>query len=156
MQIGMLIVGLLILVGSSVLLPMIFIGLIALAALVAGAVVVGLALAILPGAEKGSVAWPSRWGGVGLIILGSAAMPVILFYAALLLGGRGAPPASTSLIVLLSAAGWMVVVGVLGLGIHLRGTDRGLVHKACFLMLGVLPSVLSPGVFIWPVLPKSL
>jgi hypothetical protein len=30
------------------------------------------------------------------------------------------------------------------------------VHKACLMMLGVLPSVLSLGVFIWPVLPKSL
>ena len=68
MALGMLIVGLLILVGSSVLPPMIFIGLIAMAGLVAGAVVVGLTLVILPVAEKGLVAWPSKWGGVGLIM----------------------------------------------------------------------------------------
>jgi hypothetical protein len=153
---GTLIVGLLILVGSSMLLPMFLIGLVAMMGLVAGCVVVGLALANLPGAEKGSVSWPSRWGGIGLIILGSTAMPVILFYVTLLLGGRGAPPAPTATILSYSAAAWTVVVGMLGLGIHLRGTARGLVRNACFLMLGALLAVLSLGALIWPVLPKSL
>jgi type IV secretory pathway VirB2 component (pilin) len=152
-----LIFSLMVLVGSSWFVSMVIFSLLAIPVMFGGAIAVGLALVCIPGPSKSFVSGPSKWLGSLMILIGSAGMMVILFTMSSMLGGRRSPePGETRTILAITGGGWLAVVGIIAVGLGLRGSDRELRRNVCWILLATWVLALGFGSMIWPILPKSL